>query len=248
MDIKIFPGKTAAAQGLARDLATMLESAQPNGAPFNIALSGGSTPRLLYEILAGPEFAGVIPWQRLHIYFGDERCVPLDDPASNHLMVKKAMLDHVPIPAANIHPINGGNDPHAEADRYAGEISRNLPNGANGLPRFGLVLLGLGGDGHTASLFPTVAAAAPGRDDRICLRSVQPESGQERVSLTMPVINAAKMVAFLVTGAAKAQVVAEVLKKKGAYRTYPAALVAPTAGRLRWYLDSDAARLLKQTP
>jgi 6-phosphogluconolactonase len=243
VEIKIFPNMAETVQRLALDISANITKTLLDREYFYIALSGGQTPRMLYETLALSPHKETIPWQRLHLFWGDERCVPLDHPQSNYLSAKKYLIDHTPVPAENIHPINGGNDPELEAVRYAREIEEFLPAGSSGLPQFDLVLLGLGDDGHTASLFPTGQDFFPDTSS-ICQVAEHPLSRQKRVSLTLQIINGAAQVVFLVSGAKKAPVVAEIIGKKGEFATYPAAWVSPTPGQLTWYLDRDAAHNL----
>ncbi len=217
---------------------------------FAVALAGGSTPRAMYEHLASREFAASIDWSRVHLFWADERCVPPDHADSNYRMVREALVDHVPVPESNIHRIPGELDP----DKAAAEYERALRtffaehpprNVATTLPRFDLVLLGMGEDGHTASLFPgdpvlneqerwVAAVGAPAVEPRL-----------PRVTLTLPVINAAGRVYFLVTGGAKQNVCRSILDNPLAARaTYPAAMARPQ-GELIWFVDRAAAG---QTP
>lgn len=204
---------------------------------LSIALSGGSTPQLLFDILAA-EYKTKIDWNKIHFYWGDERCVAPDHADSNYGMTKRHLFDHVEVPQGNIHRILGENAPKTEAVRHSREIADNLPQ-VNSLPQFDLVMLGLGTDGHTASIFPHQMELLDAND--ICVEATHPDSGQKRISLSGPVINNARFVAFLVTGESKRRKVDEIINKKGDWKTYPASYISPTSGELHWFLD-EAAR------
>ncbi|HEY2775065.1 MAG TPA: 6-phosphogluconolactonase [Candidatus Binatia bacterium] len=211
---------------------------------FRIALSGGSTPRRLYERLARSSAAQFARWQ---VFFGDERWVAADHPDSNARMAHEALLDHVPIQQRNVFAIDtSSGSPEKAATLYSITLRRHVPPGARGLPSLDLVLLGLGPDGHTASLFPGSAAlAAP--PESLCVANWAPGLRTWRVTLTAGVINAARSVAFLVAGPDKAAPLAEVLS--GGATELPAALVHPAGGKLTWLVDSAAAaRLGAQAP
>jgi 6-phosphogluconolactonase len=210
---------------------------------FFLALSGGSTPRPLYELLASPLFATRIDWPLVQLFWGDERCVPPDQPESNYRMAREALLDHVPIPRTNVHRIHGERGPAVAAAAY-----ETLLAGFFGNPEFppktsfDLVLLGMGADGHTASLFPGTAAARETR--RWVVPSPGPQRGSWRVSLTPVLLNAAENVTFLVSGADKAERLKDVLED-GQPDLLPAQLIRPTHGALRWMIDTAAATRLR---
>jgi len=208
--------------------------------PFNIALSGGSTPKLLFNYLA-EKYSESTVWQEVHFYWGDERCVPPDDEESNYKMTKDFLFDKIQIPAANIHRVFGENNPEREAVRYSSEIKENLPQ-SNGLPLFDLVILGMGDDGHAASIFPHQIELLESQN--ICEVAEHPVSGQKRITLTGKVINNAKEIVFLVTGENKKEKVSEIRNHNGKWKTYPASLINPIDGKLTWYLDKAAAELL----
>lgn len=211
---------------------------------FAVALSGGATPERLYRLLATDPYASGLDWSRVHAFWGDERCVPPDDPASNYRMAREALLARVPIPAENVHRVRGEDEPAAAAAAYERDLRETFatPDGPPHLSpgrRFDLVLLGMGEDGHTASLFPGTAAL---REPARWVRAVHPAAvPTARVTLTPAVINAAAEVAFLVSGRAKAATLRRV--REGPYRpdALPAQIIAPRAGRLRWLVDADAA-------
>jgi 6-phosphogluconolactonase len=213
---------------------------------FVVAVAGGSTPRGVYERLASPGFADGIDWPHVHVFWGDERCVPPDDLQSNFGMVRDALLSTVPVPESNVHRIEGELGADEAAARYertlhAFFVRESAGNAPAARPRFDLVVLGVGEDGHTASLFPgdpalneedrwVVAVGAPDVDPRV-----------DRVTLTLPVINAAERVYFVVTGPMKQNVCRSILDSPSASRVlYPAAMVRPE-GELVWFLDRAAA-------
>jgi 6-phosphogluconolactonase len=203
---------------------------------FVWCLSGGNTPRALYELLAGPAFATRIDWAHTHIAFGDERCVAPDDPASNYRMIHEALLRHVPIPAAQLHRIAGEEPPEEAARAYEIALRALLGESQSGAPLqpFDLVLLGLGSDGHTASLFPF------SHDEPtpwVVARSAQPAW---RITLTPRALNATEAAWFLVSGADKAARVADVVQGPSNPLALPAQRIAPLGG-LRWWLDRAAA-------
>jgi 6-phosphogluconolactonase len=207
---------------------------------FHIALSGGSTPRALYALLAAPPFAGQLPWPQVEVWWGDERCVPPDDAQSNYRMAREALLTHVSIPAHNVHRLHGEDaDPEAAAAAYAAELRASFHLGEGELPRLDLVLLGMGPDGHTASLFPDTTAARI--VDRLVAAPFVPHLAAHRLTLTLPVLNAARRAVFLVAGADKTQTLHAVLAAgPSGDPALPASLIHPTAGTLLWLVDRAA--------
>jgi 6-phosphogluconolactonase len=206
---------------------------------FSLALSGGSTPRRAYELLAAPPFKDQAPWDRMHVFWGDERCVPPDDPRSNARMAREAWLDHVPIPAGQIHPIDCARDPDAAARDYEAGLRKFFAGAA---PRLDLVLLGLGDNGHTASLFPGTPVL---QEQERWAAAVYVAAGDlYRVTLTAPLINQAAHVVFLVAGGAKAAVLRDVLHGPRDPARLPAQLIRPDGGELLWLADREAAALL----
>lgn len=208
--------------------------------PFSVALSGGNTPRLVYELLASNEFKSKVNWAFLHIFFGDERPVPPDDPASNYGMAAATLLSRVPIPESNVHPILGAGDPHENAQRYEQELKTYFTG--SDWPRFDLVLLGMGEDGHTASLFPGTAATSE-KAAWVVANWVE-QLKEFRLTLTSPAINSAARIMFLVTGANKASRLAAVLNGPFQPDVLPAQLIKPDQGELIWMVDKAAAALL----
>ncbi len=217
----------------------MKELSQPY---YNIALSGGSTPAKIFDYIASqnPE---VIDWQKVRLFWGDERCVPPDDEESNYNMTRKHLLDDVAVPDKNVFRVMGEYQPGKAMLHYRDVLQKNLPH-VNELPQFDLVLLGLGDDGHTASIFPGDDVSLHSHE--ACELATHPVSGQKRVSITMPVINNARTVVFLVTGAGKAAMVKNIFGKAD-FSEFPASHVKLLEGNLFWLLDDAAAKLLDGT-
>ncbi len=209
---------------------------------FSIALAGGSTPRGAYLLLAGHPFREEIDWRNVDVFFGDERCVPPDHADSNYKMAREALLSKVSIPASRVHRVEGERDDLGVVAReYAATLVRVLGGSEADPPRLDLALLGIGDDGHTASIFPDQVALARGP---ALVARVKPASKPEwRVSLTLPVLNAARDVVFLVAGGAKKDVVRSIVRNDRD-PPYPAALVRPSGGRLTFLLDRAAAAAL----
>ncbi|MCZ2343253.1 MAG: 6-phosphogluconolactonase [Bacteroidales bacterium] len=219
---------------------TAIQAIQERGR-FTLVLSGGSTPEKAYAILAEPRFADRIDWPRWELFFGDERFVPHDDPRSNAAMADRTLLSHVPIPPRNVHPIPTHLGTAQEcAEAWQAQLRTQFPS----LPQFDLVLLGLGDDGHTASLFPgkpalwEQSAWAVGSTPGVLPPPV------DRVTLTFPVLNAARHAVFLVTGEKKADVVHKLLRQNPPISEAPAIGVQPATGTLTWLLDTAAAAKL----
>ncbi|MDC6365044.1 MULTISPECIES: 6-phosphogluconolactonase [Flavobacteriaceae] len=238
MDLKIYEDK----QEVAEQFSTYFAQKVGKSETFHVALSGGSTPKIVFDVLA-QNFSDRIDWENIHFYWGDERCVPPTDEQSNYKMTVEHLFSKIELPEANIHRILGENDPTSEAMRYANLLEINLDRVAE-VPQFDLVILGMGDDGHTASIFPHEIELWNSPDH--CVVATHPDSGQKRVSINGKVINTAKEVAFLVTGASKAEKVKSVVEKMGGSEAYPASLVNPESGNLVWFLDKDASLLLSQ--
>ncbi len=231
--IETLPDQEALASHVAAWLTGL---AQASTGRFTLCLSGGSTPKRLFERLAEPAAQGRFPWARTHLFWGDERFVPPDSPDSNFGMTRAALLDHVPIPAANVHPMPTTGALAAAARAYQATLSTYYGREALDMarPLFDVTLLGLGENGHTASLFPGAAAL----DETLAwVAPVTEGVPQPRLTLTYPAIACSRAVAFLVAGAGKAQVVREVLDGD---RVHPATRIE-AAGELVWFLDRAAA-------
>ena len=228
-------------EALARHVAEWVTSlAETKEGPFAIALSGGSTPKRLYEILAEPAFAGRFPWARTHLFWGDERFVPPDHPDSNLRMARLALLDRVPIPPSHINPMPTAGRPQEAAVAYQATLQAYYCREALDMerPLFDVVLLGLGDNGHTASLFPGTAAL---QETLAWVAPVTEGVPQPRLTLTYPAIACSRQVAFLVAGAGKAATMRRVMDGD---RSQPAARVI-AAGEVTWFLDRAAAANLR---
>ena len=203
-------------------------------AGFSIALSGGSTPKPIYARLATEPYLSSIDWSKVRIYFGDERCVPPDLDQSNYRMARESLLSHVPIPEANIHRMRGEEDPETAAIAYGRLLKEHFGDGG-----LDLILLGMGPDGHTASLFPNTAALAETHHRSVA--NYVPQLSTWRITMTAPFINRAAIVSFVVQGSDKSDRIAQVIAGPRNERTLPSQLIKPDKGRLIWLLDLDAA-------
>ncbi len=244
-EIQVSADREALAAAAAGRFAARIERAVEERGSAAVALAGGSTPRRLYEVLAAPPHRDGVPWAALEVFWSDERVVPPDDPRSNYRLAHEVLLAHVAVRAERIHPLPAGSGDRAAtglaaaAHAHARLLAARLPAGPGGWPRFDLVLLGLGADGHTASLFPGDPALDETRSAVAVVEA--PREGTRRLTLTLPVLAAAACVVFLVAGGDKAAAVRRVL---AAREPLPAARVRPVAGELVWLLDREAARLL----
>jgi 6-phosphogluconolactonase len=210
---------------------------------INIAFSGGTTPALFFEKLAAkqknPETA--TDWSKIHVFWVDERCVPPGDQDSNYGMTKKTLLDVLSLPERQVHRIHGEDNPQKEATRYENEIRLALGK-PEGIPVFDWIFLGMGDDGHTASIFPDRPELLD--SPALCAVSLHPGSGQYRVTLTGAVIMHARRISFVVTGANKSLVIRQIMHKEPEAKRYPAFHIKPLNGVMDWYLDSSAANQL----
>lgn len=242
-DLRIHADANALIEAVAQRWVEVANSSISARGKFHVALSGGSTPRSLYRLISQPKFANRIPWDRVHIYFGDERTVPPDNSESNYRMAKEALLDHVAIPNAQIHRIEAElEEPYIAANDYTRELTTNLPLSSQGVVQFDLLLLGVGNDGHTASLFPGTQVL---HERARLVEAVYVEKLDSwRITLTLPVIDHARHVLILVSGDAKAPIIRNVF---GTSHTppYPVQLINPQ-GILEWHLDQAAASLLPE--
>ncbi|MDP2036535.1 MAG: 6-phosphogluconolactonase [Ignavibacteria bacterium] len=207
---------------------------------FTVALSGGSTPKAIFKYLAA-NYKDKIVWNKIKFFWGDERCVPADHPDSNFLMTNENLFDKIEIPAENIFMIDGENIPADEAVRYSSIIKENVVL-KDSFPKFDLILLGLGEDGHTASIFPNRIELLNSKN--ICEVAQHPILNQKRITITGEVINSADQIIFLVTGDSKAKMIDTVINKKNDFEKLPASFVKPKHGKLIWMLDEAAANLI----
>jgi 6-phosphogluconolactonase len=233
VSVNIYESSEELAEAAAQEFAARAGEAIDQRGRFAVVLAGGSTPKATYEVLAS-DYADRIDWSNVHFFFGDERSVPPDHEDSNYRMAREALLDHVP--AGSVHRMQGELPPDEAAEAYEQELRDFF--GSEELPRFDLILLGTGGDGHTASLFPETAALEV--HDRWVVANPVLKLETTRITLTVPVINAARAVYFLVAGEGKAGPVAEILEGTPDPRQYPATLIQPQGGP-EWMLDRPAA-------
>jgi 6-phosphogluconolactonase len=234
--VEVWPDASALITRAAELLAETARQSTAARDRFTIALAGGSTPRALYERLAGEAYAPRLPWPETHVFWSDERCVPPESNESNYGMAHEALLARVAIPAEQIHRLRGEDDPRQAARDYERILEANFDESP---PRFDLILLGMGADGHTASLFPDSAALE--ETEQLVAAPYVAELKSHRLTMTPRLINAARSVIFLVTGQAKAASLSAVLEGERDPRRYPSQLIAPESGELVWLVDEAAA-------
>ena len=238
-EIIVVPDPAAVAREAAQHVVSLAQEAAASRGRFSIALSGGSTPGALYSLLAEEPYRGQIPWKQVHLFWGDERCVPPDDAGSNYRLVDEALITHVPVPSENVHRVRGELEPRTAARAYAKTLHDYF---CGPRTRFDLVLLGLGSDGHTASLFPGSAALRDTEQQVVAVEAHYQDRPSHRVTLILSAINSARQVWFLVTGGEKAGIVQAVLE--GPDRGLPAQQIRPRAGQIAWMMDAAAAARL----
>lgn len=242
-DVKVFRDRDALSRAAAEDIAGLIQEKTRFGADFHLVLTGGSTPKPLYRLL-GSEYSDSMNWRHVHCYWGDERYVPHDHEESNYRMAKESLLKNVKIPESNIHALPTDNDsPQIAAEKHSGELRRIFPGSDEAIPRYDLILLGMGGDGHVASLFPNHALLDE-EEKLIGVVTDSPKPPPTRLTMTLPVINSAKRIYFLVSGENKVSAVKQVLEQSQPSPEYPASLVSPDKGKVTWWLDEAAAKLL----
>jgi 6-phosphogluconolactonase len=237
--LHIYPNLETLSQAAAELFVERARQAVNAHGRFSVALSGGSTPRRTYELLAQPPYRDQVNWLQVQVFWGDERCVPLDDPRSNARLAQGSLLAFVPIPRGQIHPILCHHSPQDAAEAYEVQLRKFFGEQPS---TFDLVFLGLGEDGHTASLFPGDAALAG--EERWVAAVHRADQDLYRVTLTPAVFNRARTVAFLVAGRDKARVVQEVLEGEYEPERLPAQLIRPKSGELLWLADEAAAELV----
>lgn len=241
-DIRIYPDLDALSEAAAEFFTKSARAAVATTGRFTVALAGGSTPRPMYERLAAPPFGDVVPWPGIRVFWGDERCLPPDHPDSNYRMAREALLSRVSIPSDNIYRMAGERPPDAAAAGYAETLCDVFRLAEGELPRFDLILLGMGSDGHTASLFPGTDVLTE-EEKPVASHSVD-KLATDRLTLTLPTINNAAHVVFLVAGEGKAETLQRVLEGSYEPANLPSQLIRPTHGRLTWLIDEAAASRL----
>ncbi len=244
MSINIFPDNDTLSHKAAQFIARLAQASIVTHGRFTFALSGGSSPRMLYSLLGDPPYRDQIDWTLVEIFWSDERCVPLDSNESNYRMAHELLLSKIPIPVAQVHRMPAEQpDPAAAAQAYEHEIRSTF--GTSGIPSFDLIQLGMGPEGHTASLFPHQPSLH--EQQRLVIPiSGAPKPPPDRLTFTPPLLNAAHHVLFLVTGSDKADAVHAVLEGEYQPDEYPAQIVHPEHGEVLWMLDRDAASKLTE--
>ncbi len=237
--IKIFKSIDDLSLGFAEQLIESIKG-KNSDSYFSLVLSGGSTPKAVFRYLAA-NFTDSIPWGKILIFWGDERCVEPENEESNFRMANESLLELVPIPRKNIFRIMGENEPSNESDRYS-EIVKQHVRSIEGIPQFDLIMLGLGDDGHTASIFPGNQNLF--KSNKLFEVGENPYSHQKRITATFKLINHASAVAFLVTGKSKAEMVSSIIERKIEREELPASMVQPIGGEVIWFLDDLAAEEL----
>ncbi len=238
--VRVFPTLEAIAQNFAAILIKDLDRIEPDHF-YTIALSGGATPEFLFRYLS-ENYADRIDWEKLLVFWGDERCVPPENKESNYRMAYENLLQNVPIPDANVFRIKGEDDPQTEAHQYADLVTDYVPEFEE-TPQFDLMLLGIGADGHIASIFPDKMELF--NSAHLFEVVVKPETREKRITATGKLINNASKIYFIVTGKEKAEIVSEIIQKKSGSERYPASMVNPRSGHIVWMVDTHAAALLK---
>jgi 6-phosphogluconolactonase len=243
-DVRIVEDAEALCRAAAEAIVGQVDETLQKRESFTIALSGGSTPRLLYALLAtDASLRDEVDWGKIHFLWGDERYVPPDHPESNYRMANEAMLSKIPVPAANIHRVRAeDSDAGKVAEAYEQEVRLLFKLGAGELPCLDCVLLGMGPDGHTASLFPETTAL--NEKERLVVANWIEKFRTYRITMTAPVFNNAHSIMFLVGGGEKAETLREVLQGDRQPERFPSQLIQPTHGKLLWLIDKAAAKLL----
>jgi 6-phosphogluconolactonase len=237
-EVRIFSKPKKVYNGIAKEILKLIQNS--NQEVFDIALSGGNTPKDLFKRLS-VKYIDLIPWEKIRFWWGDERCVSPEDEQSNYKMTVDYLLTHISIPKENIHRIKGEANPEEEAIRYSEEMKKYL-NSRGEAPVFDIIILGLGDDGHTASIFPDQLELF--EHEKSCAVAQHPITGQKRITITGNVLNNANQIFFLVTGKNKAIRVSEIMDDSEAAKLLPAYYISPKNGELIWFLDEEAAALI----
>jgi len=237
---KIFSTPEEMADGFAEEIISLIKTTGEKKKFVSIAISGGSTPKLFFSVLAD-KYSGAIDWTTVKLFWVDERCVPPDDSDSNYGMTVKILLSKIKLPSENIFRMRGEDDPVKEAERYSDVISNHV-NHKKDVPVFDIIILGMGEDGHTASIFPGDEKLFTDRKN--CNVSVHPVTGQKRITITGKVINNARSVFFLITGSNKSSIVNEIYRNSEVSRMFPAAHVRLKNGKITWFLDYESGKFI----
>ncbi len=242
MQIAIYPDTSTLSREAAQYIVRLANESIVTRGCFSIALSGGSTPKTLYGLLATEPYRSQLDWSSIELFWSDERCVPPDNADSNYAMANEALLSKIPIPPNHIHRMPADKaDRDAASQEYTLEIQRVF--GTNGIPSFDLLQLGMGPDGHTASLFPHQPSLR--EQQRLVMPVIVPKPPPPRLTFTPPLLNAARNILFLVTGSDKAEAVHAVLEGDYQPEVYPTQIVRPPNGEITWMLDTNAATKLR---
>jgi len=239
-NIKTFSDNPAVANAFAKDFVQLMQSLTTSQSKVTVSLSGGSTPKLLFNVLA-TEFASAVDWQKIHFFWGDERCVPPTDAESNFGAAESLLLSKIDIATGNIHRVIGESAPEDARDDYSQQITDHVAPDQNGVPSFDVMILGMGSDGHTASIFPHEIELL--NSDRVCEVATHPQSGQKRITVTGPVLNASKHVFVFITGKSKAEVLAEIVNQTGNFQSYPTSHIAMPPGSAIYIDELAGAKL-----
>jgi len=242
-DVRIFTKPEIMAESLAEEFYRYVNNQFLTKNTLFIALSGGTTPLLFFKNLSefDQQKKNKVDWKRIHFFWGDEHCVPPNHEDNNFGSANKVLFSLINIPEGNIHRIEAENDPEKEAERYSQLILQLVPS-KNGLPIFDWIFLGVGDDGHTASIFPDQIEVI--NSSKLCNVTRHPETKQSRITLTGTVINMARRITFMATGEEKQEIVKHIINNEPPAKKYPAAKIVPKNGRLDWYLDALAADLI----
>jgi 6-phosphogluconolactonase len=241
-EVIVFKDAGELALGAARNIQSIIRQTLSEQDRFSLVLSGGSTPRAIYTLLGQPPLLDHVTWSRVHFFWGDERCVPPDHAYSNYLMAYETLLSHLPLPSQNIHRIQGEILPGEAAGAYEQELAEFFGH-KDRLPHLDLVMLGMGEDGHTASLFPGSPALDETERWIVAVEHTQPPTPLvSRISMTLPLLNAARRVALIVSGSNKAGLVRRAISGEKGPSLLPVQRVAPEDGELTWLLDEAAAQ------
>ena len=239
---KVYPDIHTVAMAVAEDLLKLSLQGQAENKILHVSLSGGSTPKKLFQLLAKEEYLKEISWKNLAFWWGDERLVPFDSEESNYGEAKRLLFDHIPSEKLNVNPAQTQFGANAVVEKYAESLDEQLDI-INGVPSFDWMILGMGDDGHTASLFPDGVSLDNPNHTAL---AEHPTSGQKRVSLTLKVLNQSKRVSFLVTGANKAPILRDIINEQGQYKDWPTHAVKSLSNSREWYLDKAAAEFINE--
>ncbi len=237
--VHVFPDINALSRAAARLFKAIADTSIDRKGSCRAAISGGSTPKKLFSLFAA-EYGKNIAWKNVYIFWADERCVPEGEDESNYKHADMLWISKVSIPKTNIYRIQGDNDPEEEAQRY--EQSMKKAFNTQDIPLFDVILLGMGGDGHTASLFPESESLA--EDSRLVIPVYDKKLKHNRITMTLPVLNNARHIMFLISGRSKARVLSEIIEDPDKKQHYPAGMIQAVHGDIRWLVDSEAASLL----